>query len=545
VTNDTRQHIDDFLRSLFLHPTILPQDNELPEGHVKAHSTHAQGSASRKQSSKQFRQASFPNDLTAVSHGQPRSFLDTASTSASSTDLLFESPVDSASGSSPVALPSILKPQPLYAFPRPSQTQSPSPRLSHANTDPFPVSSSRRKKSRSQSLRLEDTKIPKIFPQALVVSGLENATIAVQRSFSTVLGERRVVLDDKKSDGGEWTLPEGFLCVYICPWNARERPTIHKALLDKFAMSANVFISQSVRSDFRLLPFILSPLTTSPKHHSHFSHSNPGSPTASTHQPLPPTHTPPIYMKPLPGHNHQGYHPHIQQSQRSSTQHGYPLISQPFSSHALSHAPHLPPLLQQPRPSTPFRLPLLPPGFLEALRAVYRQTYVAYSLDLYLSDLMSATRHDSRLDGTLLTAQSMKDARDLVKASRVIGADLTGMELVRPVLSGAGQEKEEGFTQNEDEEQEEFHSTHSNPEAIEEHVDSKVRLVLEVSEVDVARIFPRVVSHRLRLRDGPHDEILSSVLYGATVEPPLSAIPEGEKTFESVKAVLVDILSEV
>lgn len=157
---------------------------------------------------------------------------------------------------------------------------------------------------------------------------------------------------------------------------------------------------------------------------------------------------------------------------------------------------------------------------------------------------MSATRHDSRLDGTLLTAQSMKDARDLVKASRVIGADLTGMELVRPVPSSANQEKE--FTQNEsDEEQEEFHSMHSNPEALEELVDSKVGPVLEVSEVDVARIFPRVVSHRLRLRDGPHDEILSSVLYGATVEPPLSAIPEGENTFDSVKAILVDILSEV
>ena len=154
---------------------------------------------------------------------------------------------------------------------------------------------------------------------------------------------------------------------------------------------------------------------------------------------------------------------------------------------------------------------------------------------------MSATRHDSRLDGTLLTAQSMKDARDLVKASRVIGADLTGMELVRPVPFNSSQENEGRFTQNEGDE-EEFHSTHSNPEALEE---SKVGPILEISEVDVARIFPRVVSHRLRLRDGPHDEVLSSVLYGATVEPPLSAIPEGETASESVKAVLVDILSEV
>jgi hypothetical protein len=158
---------------------------------------------------------------------------------------------------------------------------------------------------------------------------------------------------------------------------------------------------------------------------------------------------------------------------------------------------------------------------------------------------MSATRHDPRLDGTLLTAQSMKDARDLVKASRVIGADLTGTELVRPVLSSASQEKEDRYTPNEDDEEEEFHSTHSNPEALEELANSTVQPVLEVSEVDVARIFPRVVSHRLRLRDGPHDEVLSSVLYGATVEPPLTAIAEGEKVFESVKAVLVDILSEV
>jgi hypothetical protein len=152
-----------------------------------------------------------------------------------------------------------------------------------------------------------------------------------------------------------------------------------------------------------------------------------------------------------------------------------------------------------------------------------------------LSDLISATRHDSRLDGTLLTAQSIKDARDLVKALRVIGADLTGMELVRPVPLGGDEEEEES----------EFHSTHSSPESLEGSAYSKLKPVLEVAEVDVARIFPRVVSHRLRLRDGPHDEVLSGVLYGATLRPPPSAIPEGERAFESVKAVLVNILSEI
>jgi len=159
-----------------------------------------------------------------------------------------------------------------------------------------------------------------------------------------------------------------------------------------------------------------------------------------------------------------------------------------------------------------------------------------------MSDLMSATRHDSRLDGTLLTAKAMKDARDLIRASRLIGADLTGMELVRPVPQVGDHEGEE---ENEDNEEDEFHSTHSTPEALEAAKHSKPLPVLEVSEVDVARIFPRVVSHRLRMRAGPDDEVLASALFGATFNPPPSALQEGEKAFNSVKSVLVNILSEV
>lgn len=538
-TDEPRQLIDEFLRSLFLHSTNPSSPyNELYEEHVRAQSGHAHGSTSRKHYSKHLRQSSFPTNLTAVSHSQSKSFPDNASTSPNTTGLLFQSALDNTLGSSPLALPSILKPQPLYAFQRPAQspyTKSPSPRLSHANIDPFPVPGSRRKKSRSQPLRQDDTKNPKNLPQALVISGLENASISVQRSFSGVLGDKKFLIDDKTGEGGEWTLPEGFICVYVCPWNGRERPAIHKTLLDKFAMSANAFISQSVQSDFRLLPFILSSVATSPRP---LPHSNPGSPSSPVLQ-LPPTHTPPIHMKPLPGHSHQH-----QMQVRPSAQRGLSLTPPPLGTLALAHPPHSPPHIQQTRPSTPFRLPsLLPPGFLEPLRAAYLQTYMSYSLDLYLSDLMSATRLDSRLDGTLLTAQSMRDARDLVKASRVIGADLTGMELVRPVHSSPGQENEHDYSQSKVDE-EEFHSTHSNPEHLEALPDSRVKPVFEVSEVDVARIFPRVVSHRLKLRDGPHDEILSSLLYGATVEPLISAIPEG-KAFESVKAVLVNILSEV
>jgi hypothetical protein len=105
--------------------------------------------------------------------------------------------------------PSILKPQPIYPG-------GPS-RLPHSFTEPIP--SIRRKERRSHSKEL---------PQALVISGLENASNAMQRALSDVLSEKRVVLEGQED--GVWNLPEGFITVYVCPWNARERPAIHKTL---------------------------------------------------------------------------------------------------------------------------------------------------------------------------------------------------------------------------------------------------------------------------------------------------------------------------
>lgn len=75
---------------------------------------------------------------------------------------------------------------------------------------------------------------------------------------------------------------------------------------------------------------------------------------------------------------------------------------------------------------------------------------------------------------------------------------------------------------------------------------SEVR-VLDVSEADVARIVPRVVSHRLRVRDGPEDEVLWNAVFGAVgwwkggEEPE----PESERVRSTVKDILVQILSEV
>jgi hypothetical protein len=144
----------------------------------------------------------------------------------------------------------------------------------------------------------------------------------------------------------------------------------------------------------------------------------------------------------------------------------------------------------------------------------------------------------------LLTAKAKKDAEDLVKASRVVGNDLTGMELVRPPVS-AGDEEPEFQTGSQE------HVVSSLPEEKEEEATSQRSgevngpdRVLDVSEVDIARIVPRVISHRVRLRDGPEDELLSSAVFGATFKPPPEVL-EDEVTLDSVKKVLVQILSDV
>jgi hypothetical protein len=68
----------------------------------------------------------------------------------------------------------------------------------------------------------------------LVISGLENASVASQRGLSRALAEKRVVLEDEDGDEAYdevWNLPEGFIMVYVCPIDPRERPAIHKTLV--------------------------------------------------------------------------------------------------------------------------------------------------------------------------------------------------------------------------------------------------------------------------------------------------------------------------
>lgn len=121
----------------------------------------------------------------------------------------------------------------------------------HAHSDPAPA---------------RDRATRPVFPQALVVSGLEHASVLDQRALAQVLAKKRVVLEGRAfhessgpksnkltgsgrgreslasksnydaerledDDCGVWNIPEGFMTIYVCPWNPRERPNIHKTLV--------------------------------------------------------------------------------------------------------------------------------------------------------------------------------------------------------------------------------------------------------------------------------------------------------------------------
>jgi len=102
----------------------------------------------------------------------------------------------------------------------------------------------------------------------------------------------------------------------------------------------------------------------------------------------------------------------------------------------------------------------------------------------------------------LLTARASKDAEALIRASRVIGADLTGMELLRPVV------RADDFSDNGSQNMQKSEGDHPNAGENSESLILKHQVYWTYPKVDVARIAPRVISHRVRVRDGPEDEIL-------------------------------------
>ncbi|KAM6499762.1 hypothetical protein JOM56_005270 [Amanita muscaria] len=181
-------------------------------------------------------------------------------------------------------------------------------------------------------------------------------------------------------------------------------------------------------------------------------------------------------------------------------------------------------------------------------------------LNIYLQDLFTAARFDaSELDGTLLTARAMEDAEKLVRACSVLGTELGGWELIRDPAVGRESEEQglavfddgngsnggnthggEGIipataspSLGETPSSGDVHArvepppsksksaVHKQAQVVEWHPSSRWRLTIPgVSNppfvADVARIMPRVVSHRVRMRDGWMDEVLAGAVCGAT-----------------------------
>jgi hypothetical protein len=132
-----------------------------------------------------------------------------------------------------------------------------------------------------------------------------------------------------------------------------------------------------------------------------------------------------------------------------------------------------------------------------------------HTLSLQTSALLAATRHHPELDGTLLTLQSSKDFTDLVRASRII-------------FGGA-------------------QYWPSRPPGREGLADPPPKM--DATEVDVLRVFTHVVAHRLRVRDGPADELLGSMAYGVVQ----SARDQNSATVirRTIRDILKDVLSAV
>ncbi|PVG02573.1 hypothetical protein CPB86DRAFT_772754 [Serendipita vermifera] len=85
------------------------------------------------------------------------------------------------------------------------------------------------------------------LPHAVIISGLETTSSAVQDTLLDVIRTRAVVLEseDGTEDGGTiWNLPDGFILICVCPLgDGSSRPGLQSSLLDRFAFHANVLLS--------------------------------------------------------------------------------------------------------------------------------------------------------------------------------------------------------------------------------------------------------------------------------------------------------------
>lgn len=173
------------------------------------------------------------------------------------------------------------------------------------------------------------------------------------------------------------------------------------------------------------------------------------------------------------------------------------------------------------------------------------------NLCLYISDLFSAVRHHPQLDAMLLTATARKDIEVLVRAARVVGGDLTGAEFICTMGKGAEVRSEAEMNGSRDGAGGDVGGLDTTaswfvPGISTTDVASVVLdETLDVSEADIARIVPLVLSHRLQVRDGPKDEILESLQHISVENCVDWELGAGEKQRRCERSIIKDILIKI
>jgi len=203
--------------------------------------------------------------------------------------------------------------------------------------------------------------------------------------------------------------------------------------------------------------------------------------------------------------------------------------------------------------------PIISPSDISYLRSL--SVYVSPSLSLHIDELFTAARHNHELDGTLLTSRAHRDAESLIRVQRLLSGDSTSTELIRSyeMEDKVGEEFSDGFI---DPGKDILDATHplkhdswlarggvqattlsDSGSRSTGNTDSTFQLEsqrMDVSEVDIARIIPRILTHRLRVRDGPDHEILSSVVFPAV----MTGSDKVESHRRTVKEILIQIIGE-
>ena len=118
-----------------------------------------------------------------------------------------------------------------------SDAQPRQPRLSPFNTTATRSTS-------SKAVEVEDLRVQQVLdtsglPSALVLTGLEHSSVPCHRLLLRTLLERRVIFGEDM-EGAELSfreLPQNFVLVYVCPFDPRERPPIHKGLVRRHMTS--------------------------------------------------------------------------------------------------------------------------------------------------------------------------------------------------------------------------------------------------------------------------------------------------------------------